>query len=65
MFKPLSTKEIRLLSSVTRYRAERKRPLSLILTIAIAAALFIGYFTGSYLAESEAKSNCEITKAIR
>jgi len=65
MFKPFSTKEIRVLSSVTRYRAEKKRPLMLMLTIAIVVALCIGYLAGSYQAESEAKINCEILSRIK
>jgi hypothetical protein len=65
MFKPLSTKEIRMLSSVTRYRVERKRPLMLILTIAVVAALCIGYLIGSYQAESEARVNCRMIRTVK
>jgi hypothetical protein len=65
MFKPLSTKEIRMLSSVTRYRVERKRPLMLILTIAVVAALCIGYLVGSYQAESEARVNCRMIRTVK
>lgn len=65
MFKPLSTKEIRMLSSVTRYRVEKKRPVMLMLTVAVVVALCIGYLVGSYQAESEAKINCRIMRTLK
>jgi hypothetical protein len=54
-----------MLSSVTRYRVEKKRPLMLILTIAVVAALCIGYLIGSYQAESEARVNCRMIRTVK
>ena len=65
MFKSFTTNEIRVLSSVKKFKVERKIPFLLVLTAAIAVSLCIGYLFGLIQADSVAKINCEVTGVIK